>query len=93
MSEFGLTRQLGISREEARSRIETYFDRYPQVREFMDEMRVASEQDRFVRTLFGQRVYSPRAVGHQARQAAQHAAQRSDPGFGRGHHQAGDGRD
>lgn len=52
ISDFGLARDLGISREAAKAYIETYFQRYPSVKGFMDhyieEARVTGE----VRTLF-----------------------------------------
>jgi DNA polymerase-1 len=39
MSEFGLTRQLGFSREESRSYIARYFQRYPGVLDYMERTR------------------------------------------------------
>ena len=45
MSEFGLTRQLGFSREESRGYIAKYFQRYPGVLDYMERTRqIAREQ-------------------------------------------------
>ncbi|MFZ5722134.1 MAG: DNA polymerase I [Pseudomonadota bacterium] len=76
MSEFGLARQLGISRGEARAYIETYFDRYPGVRRYMDETRALAREKGYVETLFGRRLYLPeiRVANQQRRQAAERTA-------------------
>jgi DNA polymerase-1 len=76
MSEFGLARQLGISRHEARAYIETYFERYPGVRRYMDETRAKAREDGYVETLFGRRLYLPeiRVANQQRRQGAERTA-------------------
>ncbi|MFZ5697552.1 MAG: DNA polymerase I [Pseudomonadota bacterium] len=76
MSEFGLARQLGISRHEARAYIETYFERYPGVRRYMDETREHAREKGYVETLFGRRLYLPeiRVTNQQRRQAAERTA-------------------
>jgi DNA polymerase-1 len=76
MSEFGLARQLGISRTEARDYIETYFERYPGVRRYMDDTRAQAREQGYVETLFGRRLYLPeiRVANQQRRQAAERTA-------------------
>ncbi len=57
--EYSLARQLGISREEAKSFIQEYFRRFSGVRAFLDEQ-VALAGDRgYVETLSGRRRYIP----------------------------------
>ena len=74
MSEFGLAKQLGIFREEARAHIGRYFDRYPGVRRFMDDARRQSARDKYVSTLFGRRIHTPLARNERERAAAERAA-------------------
>ena len=59
MSAFGLARQLSIGRDEAQEYISLYFDRYPGVKRYMDEMRVVAADQGYVETLFGRRLYLP----------------------------------
>ena len=59
MSAFGLAKQLGIGRGEAQVFIETYFNRYPTVRAFMDMTLEKARQQGYVETLLGHRVYVP----------------------------------
>ncbi|MFQ5518967.1 MAG: DNA polymerase, partial [Mariprofundus sp.] len=59
MSAFGLAKQLGVGRGEAKEFIETYFARYPLVRSFMDETLEIARANEFVETLLGHRVYVP----------------------------------
>ena len=55
ISDFGLARNLHISRKEAGDYISRYFERYPGVRAFMDKV-VAEEHDTgYVTTMFGRR--------------------------------------
>lgn len=56
MSAFGLARQLGISREEAKNYIDRYFTRYPGVKEYMERTRLQAHQHAYVTTLFGRRL-------------------------------------
>ena len=57
MSSFGLARQLGIARGEAQRYIETFFNRYPGVRSYMDRTRESARDSGYVETLFGRRLY------------------------------------
>lgn len=59
MSAFGLARQLGIAREEAKNYIERYFDRYPSVKEYMERTRQQAHEQAYVTTLFGRRLNLP----------------------------------
>jgi DNA polymerase-1 len=59
MSAFGLGKQLGISRHEAQEYVDLYFDRYPGVKKFMDDIREQARQSGFVETIFGRRLYLP----------------------------------
>jgi DNA polymerase-1 len=59
MSAFGLGKQLGISRREAQEYVDLYFDRYPGVKKFMDDIREQARQTGFVETIFGRRLYLP----------------------------------
>ena len=76
MSAFGLSKQLRIDRTEAQAYMDTYFDRYPGVRKFMDDTREKAREQGFVETLFGRRLYLPdiRAGNMQRRQGAERAA-------------------
>jgi len=56
---FALSRQLGISQDEAKSFIAQYFDRFAGVRAYLDlQVRLAREHG-YVETLFGRRRYIP----------------------------------
>jgi DNA polymerase-1 len=59
MSAFGLGKQLGISRHQAQEYVDLYFDRYPGVKKFMDDIREQARQKGFVETVFGRRLYLP----------------------------------
>ncbi len=59
LSAFGLSEQVGISREEARDFIDAYFARYPKVREFRDETIRRATDEGYVTTLFGRRRAMP----------------------------------
>jgi DNA polymerase I len=49
----GLSRDLGITRQEAKNYIELYFSRYPKVKEYMDNMVQEAHETGKVRTMFG----------------------------------------
>jgi DNA polymerase-1 len=76
MSAFGLARQLGIERGEAQSYVDLYFDRYPGVKAFMDEIRSDAHDKGYVETLFGRRLYLPEINSRngQRRAAAERTA-------------------
>ncbi|MEG2994218.1 MAG: DNA polymerase I [Erysipelotrichaceae bacterium] len=54
-SEFGLSEQLSISRNEAKLFIEKYFASYPNIKKFMDETITFCEANGYVKTLFNRR--------------------------------------
>ena len=76
MTPFGLSRQLGISLDEARGYTEVYFDRYPGVQEYMNRTRERAKEKGFVETVFGRRLYLPDIQARQAqrRQYAERSA-------------------
>lgn len=57
MSPFGLARNLGIPQDLARDYIDSYFEKYPNVKDFMDTMKQTAKQNGYVETLFGRRIY------------------------------------
>lgn len=76
MSAFGLAKQLGIERHLAQSYIDTYFERYPGVKQFMDRTRERAKTLGYVETLSGRRLHIPdiAATNGQRRQYAERAA-------------------
>ncbi|ANO50174.1 DNA polymerase I [Woeseia oceani] len=76
MSAFGLAKQLGTSRGEAQDYVDLYFDRYPGVKAYMDNIREQARQAGFVETLFGRRLYLPQINDRNAqrRQYAERSA-------------------
>jgi len=76
MSAFGLARQLKIEREAAQRYIDRYFDRYPQVKAYMDNTRYKAREQGFVETWWGRRLYLPDILSSQAlrQKAAERAA-------------------
>ncbi|WP_288414880.1 DNA polymerase I [uncultured Acinetobacter sp.] len=59
MSEFGLIRQLGFTREESQNYIKQYFQRYPGIYEYMQRTRQIALEQGFVETILGRRLYTP----------------------------------
>jgi DNA polymerase-1 len=59
MSAFGLAKQLDISRTDAQTYIKLYFERYPNVKKYMNETKILAKEQGFVETLFGRRLYLP----------------------------------
>src|SRR3546814_8340590 len=59
ISPFGLARQLGVEQAEARAYIDTYFQTYPGIRDYMDGMRAECRKKGLVRTLFGRKIHLP----------------------------------
>jgi len=76
MSAWGLARQLETDRTTAAEYIDTYFARYPGVREFMDSTRKLAKKQGFVETLAGRRLWLPEinSRNRQRQQAAERAA-------------------
>ncbi|HVY42995.1 MAG TPA: DNA polymerase I [Hyphomicrobiaceae bacterium] len=59
ISAFGLANQLGIGREEAGEYIQTYFQRFPGIRDYMDRTKKFAHENGYVETIFGRRVHYP----------------------------------
>jgi DNA polymerase-1 len=59
MSAFGLAQNLGLERATAQAYIESYFNRYPGVKKFMDDTRERARKDGYVETVFGRRLWLP----------------------------------
>lgn len=59
ISEYGLGKNLGISRKEAKEYIENYLEKYNGINKFMDEIVDKAKEDGYVETLFGRRRYIP----------------------------------
>ena len=76
MSAFGLAKQLGIDRNEAKEYVDLYFNRYPGVKKFMDLTRDNAKQNGFVETVYGRRLYLPEINARNAarRQYAERTA-------------------
>ncbi|MGI9233474.1 MAG: DNA polymerase, partial [Woeseiaceae bacterium] len=76
MSAFGLAKQLGIPRGEAQAYVDLYFDRYPGVKAYMDNIRQTASEQGYVETVFGRRLYLPEinARNAQRRQYAERSA-------------------
>ncbi|EAR62496.1 DNA polymerase I [Neptuniibacter caesariensis] len=76
MSAFGLAKQLGIARKDAAQYIEHYFETYPGVQHYMDDIRAKAQEQGYVETLFGRRLYLPEIKARNAmrRQAAERTA-------------------
>ena len=59
ISGFGLARNLRIPRAEAQAFIDTYFERFPAIRTYMDDTVAFAKEHGYVQTLFGRRIHTP----------------------------------
>ncbi len=59
ISAFGLANQLGIAREEAGAYIRKYFERFPGIRDYMEETKAFCKKNGYVLTLFGRKCHYP----------------------------------
>ena len=59
ISGFGLARNLRIPRAEAQAFIDTYFERFPGIRTYMDDTVAFAKEHLRVETLFGRRIHTP----------------------------------
>jgi DNA polymerase-1 len=57
ISAFGLARNLGIEREEAAAYIKKYFERFPGIRDYMEETKTFARANGYVKTIFGRRIW------------------------------------
>lgn len=76
MSAFGLANQLNVSRGEAQKYVDRYFEKYPGVRDYMEQTQAFADEKGYVETLFGRRLYLPNIHAGNAmiRKAAQRTA-------------------
>ena len=59
ISDYGLSQNLGISRAEAKDYIDTYFERFPGVKEYIDRIIREAKDQGYVETIFHRRRYLP----------------------------------
>src|SRR6185436_18958247 len=57
ISAFGLANQLTIPRDEAGAYIKKYFERFPGIREYMEETKAFCKKHGYVTTLFGRKCH------------------------------------
>ena len=76
MSAFGLAARLNVDRGSAARYIDSYFDRYPGVRRYMDDTRRLAREQGYVETVAGRRLYLPeiRSRNKQLQQYAERSA-------------------
>lgn len=70
ISAFGLARNLGIEREEAGAYIKRYFERFPGIRDYMEETKTFARANGYVKTIFGRRIW---VKGVQSKNAQERA--------------------
>jgi DNA polymerase-1 len=73
---FRLSQELGIPRSEAQVIIDTYFDRYIGIRDYMDKTIQDAEKQKFVQTVLGRRrnIWNVDSENHMQREAAKRMA-------------------
>lgn len=59
ISDYGLSQNLGITRKAAQQYIDTYFEKYPGVKEYMERIVREAKDQGFVETLYHRRRYLP----------------------------------
>ncbi len=59
ISAFGLANNLRIPRDEAKGFIDRYFERFPGIREYMDDTVAFAKEHGYVQTLFGRKIHTP----------------------------------
>ncbi|MBI5507567.1 MAG: DNA polymerase I [Deltaproteobacteria bacterium] len=76
LSEFGLSRNLGIPRAEAHAFMTSYFERYPSVKAFLETTIAKAAADGFVTTILGRRRFLPelKSKNRNIRQGAERIA-------------------
>ncbi|QDO99919.1 DNA polymerase I [Thalassotalea sp. PS06] len=76
MSAFGLSKQLGIPRGRAQDYMDKYFERYPGVLTYMEDTRQLANEQGYVETLFGRRLFLPEIKSRNGarKKAAERAA-------------------
>lgn len=76
ISAFGLANQLSVSRKEANDYIQLYFERFPEIRSYMENTKSFARQHGYVETIFGRRIHYPeiKAANAQVRAFNERAA-------------------
>ena len=76
MSAFGLSKQIGVARNQAQDYMNTYFERYPGVLRYMEETRQQASEQGYVETILGRRLYLPdiKSKNGMRKKAAERAA-------------------
>ena len=76
MSAFGLAKQLNVPRHTAQEYMDKYFERYPNVSQYMEDTRQQATEKGYVETLFGRRLYLPdiKSKNGMRKKAAERAA-------------------
>ncbi len=59
MSAFGLSKDIGVSQAEAQSYIDKYFQSYPEVKAYMDEIVKFAKKNGYITTILGRKRYIP----------------------------------
>ncbi|MEM7619144.1 MAG: DNA polymerase I [Pseudomonadota bacterium] len=59
ISAFGLANQLGIARSEAGDYIKMYFERFPGIKDYMEETKKLAHEQGYVQTIFGRTIHYP----------------------------------
>jgi DNA polymerase-1 len=72
MSAFGLAKQIDVSRTEAKAYIDAYFENYPGVLDYMDNIKETAKAQGYVETVMGRRLYLPQ-INAKNKMLQQHA--------------------
>lgn len=59
ISAFGLSQRLGMSRTDSKNLIEEYFNSYPKVKEYMNNMIAIAKEKGYVETIYGRKRFLP----------------------------------
>ena len=59
MSSFGLSKQLGIPISAAKDYMDVYFERYPQIKSYMNKIKDFAKNNGYVETIYGRKLYLP----------------------------------
>ena len=66
ISDYGLSRDLKITKKEAKVYIESYFARYPKVKQYMDDIVAQAKEQGFITTVLNRRRYVPEILSRNA---------------------------
>ena len=76
MSAFGVSKQIGCSLFDAKAYMEIYFEKYPQIKVYMEKQKDFVREHGYVQTVWGRRLYLPdiKSKNHIKRSVAERAA-------------------